>query len=738
MDKDKLIERLLATFLEELEEGVRSLNRDLMALEKGPTPEARGEIVKTLFRTAHSLKGASRSVNLPLIEETCHKMEEILSRIRDGQESFTPERLKYFFEAADTLEEGAELLRQKKALGGSIPESGTPGSRVQEKGSAPAPLEVKNGAPKVQSPRLVENFVRISPEKLDRLMVDSGELLTARRRAEWRNNDLAALIESLGHWKEEWKVADRYFRKIDSTRGEGEDSQRVLPKRATLVLHGAKDRLRDMESGLERLAKGMAGDTRTLEQTSGLLDEGIRRARMLPFSEACEGLERIVRDMAAINGKEVEFIIHGGEVELDRAIVDKLRDPLFHLVRNAVDHGLESPAERKTAGKPTRGKVMVEAELKGGRIEMRVKDDGRGLDLQAIREKARGKGWAEPEDDRELASLIFASGFSTSQTVTSFSGRGVGLDVVKSQVESVHGSVDFYFEAGKGACFIMTAPLTLTTVRALLATAGGQTYAFLSSAVEGLLRIDPKDLHVIDGKERVLLGGQAVPVIALSELLGVEALPGARGKAPSVILSAGNRKAVVVVEEMIAEQEIVVKGMGPCLPRLRHFAGATVLSTGKIALILNARNLLRSVFEKTSARGVALSFARPSLKVPKRLLVVDDSVTTRSLEKSVLEAAGYEVLDAADGAEAWRILQEKGADLVVSDVEMPRMDGFTLAEAIRASARFRELPVILVTALESAKDKARGVEAGADAYLLKSAFDQKNLLAVISRLIGGL
>ncbi|HTC19909.1 MAG TPA: response regulator, partial [bacterium] len=367
--------------------------------------------------------------------------------------------------------------------------------------------------------------------------------------------------------------------------------------------------------------------------------------------------------------------------------------------------------------------------------EIMVTDDGRGLDLQAIRRKVQKNGGAEPGNDRELAHLIFAPGFSTSQMVTSFSGRGVGLDVVKSQVESVHGTVDFTFKAGQGTCFTMTAPLTLTTVRALLATAGGQTYAFLSSTVQGLLRVDPKDLHVVEGRENILLEGQAVPVTVLSEILGVESSAALRGKAPAVVLSAGERRAVVVVDEMIAEQEIVVKGMGPCLPRLRHFAGATVLSTGKIALLLNARSLLRSALEKSSSRGVARSFARLSSQAPKRLLIADDSVTTRILEKSILEAAGYEVAAAADGAEAWRMLQEKGADLVVSDVEMPRMDGFALVEAIRASLRFRELPVVLVTALESEKDKARGAQAGADAYLLKSAFDQKNLLSVISQLL---
>lgn len=736
MDQEKLIERLRSTFLEELEEGVRDLNRDLMALEKEPAAEVRGEILKTLFRTAHSLKGASRSVNLPMIEEACHRMEEILSKIREGRQSYSPELFQIFFAAADALGDAAALLRQKKTLQGSALEGLIP--RISMKGegagSAPAPRETESPSPKTPISRTEENFVKISTEKLDRLTADCGELLTARRQSEWRSSDLAGLIESLGRWKQEWKWADRYFQKIHSPKEGGAESQNLLPHRAAQVLHQVKNRMVEMESGMNHLAKGMEKANRVLDRTSGLLEEGIRRARMLPFSQACEGLERMVRDMTGTNGKEAVLTLQGGEVELDRAIIEKLRDPLFHLVRNAVDHGLESPEERKKAGKPARGKVAVEASLKGNRIEITVQDDGRGLNLSAIREKARQKGWAEG-NDLETANLIFAPGFSTSRMVTSFSGRGVGLDVVKSQVESVHGTVDFTFEPGRGTRFVMTAPLTLTTVRALLAAAGGQTYAFLSSAVEGLLRVTMKDLHVVEGRESVILEGRAVPVIALSELLGLETAPVIRGKAPAVILSAGGQKALVVVEEVTAEQEIVVKGMGPCLPRLRHFAGAALLSTGKITLILNARNLLKSALEKNTSGGVARSFARPTLQARKRLLIADDSVTIRSLEKSILEAAGYEVMDAPDGAEAWRMLLEKGADLVVSDVEMPRMDGFTLTAAIRNSPRFRELPVVLVTALESEKDKTRGVEAGADAYLLKSGFDQKNLLSVISQLL---
>jgi len=346
VDKDKLMERLRSTFLEELEGGVKDLNRDLLALEKEPAVEARLEIHKTLFRTAHSLKGASRSVNLHVIEEACNRMEEMLSKIRDGQESFTPDLLRLFFEAADALEDASRLLRQKKDLSGSALEDMIPRLTIQGSASPSPSLKNESVSQKVTPPLPAENFVKITPEKMDQLMMECGGLLTAQRRSELRTADLAGMIDTLGHWKEEWNGVDNAIRKFHSPKAEAAFPVQTLPERVVRVLRRSKDRMRELENGLERLSKGMIGDARALEQTSGLLNEGIRRARMLPFSEACEGLERIIRDMTVTNGKEVEFILKGGEVELDRAILDKLRDPLFHLIRNAVDHGLEKPEER--------------------------------------------------------------------------------------------------------------------------------------------------------------------------------------------------------------------------------------------------------------------------------------------------------------------------------------------------------------------------------------------------------
>jgi two-component system chemotaxis sensor kinase CheA len=494
-------------------------------------------------------------------------------------------------------------------------------------------------------------------------------------------------------------------------------------------------RLQELDKDLERLTATLAGDGRLFDQTGGSLDDEVRRVRMIPFTEACQGLERMAHDLAQAGGKEVELVLEGGNVELDRSVLEGLKDPLRHLVRNAVDHGAEPAEQRRAQGKPPRARVTVAAVLRGAQVEVVVADDGRGLDLEALRRQVRKQGLPEPADDRELARLIFLPGLSTSPLITDVSGRGVGLDVVKSRVEALHGTVDLAFAPGGGTRFTLAVPLTLTTLRALMIGVAGQTFAFVGTNVQKLLRVGPGEFRSVEGREMLALGGAPLPVASLAEVLGLPGrdAPTAQAKVPVLIVAAGDRRMAFVVDELLAEQEIVVKNLGARLRRVPHVAGATILPSGRIALVLNAANLVRSALARAPGRALAASAGPAPAK--KRVLIVEDSVTTRTLEKTILEAAGYEVAVAADGADGWRLLQERGADLLVADIEMPRMDGFALTEAVRASKRFRDLPVVLVTARESEQDKARGIEVGANAYLVKSAFDQRNLLETIAQLL---
>lgn len=582
--------------------------------------------------------------------------------------------------------------------------------------------------------------MRISVQKLDQLLALGGELLVARRRAVGRSADVDRVLEMVKKWEGEWRLA-RMSRR--ASRAQVNGTALPSPGLGTVVRSESQwfertgEYLGWLRRQLDELLTAMAADHKALEHAAAPLEAELLRLRMVPFAWACAGFDRAVRDLAQDLGKEVDLIVRGGEVELDRSIVERLKNPLLHLLRNAVSHGIEPPAERVAAGKPARGSITMTAVLRNGRVEISTADDGRGLDVEAIGERAVRQGMVVPDSREEIARLAFMPGLSTSRTVTEISGRGVGLDIVKAVAESLGGSVDIDFEHGRGTRVTLAVPLSLTRLPALLVSAGGQTYAVDSRTVQALIRVPRDRVRTVEGRYVLPLDDGPVPLFVLSDVLDQPAHepPQSGDKIPVVILTAGGERAAFIVGELLAEQEIVVKDLGPRLSRIRNITGATILPTGRVALILNSVDLVRAALGRPARQVLpAMPTERPATQA-KRLIVAEDSVTTRALMKSILEAAGYEVMAAADGAEAWQILQEKEADLVVSDVEMPRMDGFALTEAIRASKRFRNLPVILVTALKSEQDRMRGLEVGADAYLVKSAFDQSNLIQTIQRLL---
>ncbi len=768
MDRDQLVKRLMATFLEELQEQVQALNRDLLALKKEPEGAERTDRLKQLFRTAHSLKGAARSVNVRPIEDACHHLEEILTGVRDGSRPAGDEFFALLLESADAIEEAGQRLQEEQDLAGSplaalLPrltaattgggwrvEGGGKGQEDKARQGNKETRRQEDSSPSTlhpppstlhppPSPVGGSATLRIAAEKMDTLLARSGELLVARRRVPLRAEELATLRDAVGRWRAEWQTVEKPLAKMFREEEDGNIPVRTQPRRLSLALRGVGDRLRQLEKDLEHLSAALTSDGRLLDQLAGALDEDVRRVRMLPFAEACQGLERIVHDLAQAGGKEVELVIEGGDVELDRSVLEGLRDPLRHLVRNALDHGVEPAAERRAAGKPLAGALTIAAVLRGAQVEVVVADDGRGIDLQALRRRVREDKLPEPADDRDLARLVFLSGLSTSRRITDVSGRGVGLDVVKSRVEALHGTVDLAFAPGGGTRFTLAVPLTLTTLRALLVVAGGQTFAFVGTNVQKLLRVAPHEFRSVGGARCCRWAGRRCRWRRWRRRSAGprrRRQPGGRNCRSSSWRRAAQQMAFTV-DELLSEQEVVVKSLGPRIRRVAHVAGATLLPSGRIALVLNAANLVRTALARLRASGrrPSVALAAPAPPTKKRLLLAEDSLTTRTLEKTILEAAGYEVTAAADGADAWQLLQERGADLVVSDVEMPRMDGFALTEAVRASPRFRELPVVLVTARESEPDKARGIEVGANAYLVKSAFDQRGLLETIAQLL---
>ena len=728
MNKEALIESLMSTFVEEVQEHVSSFNRDLLALEGGEGDAA--NLLRSLFRTAHNLKGASRAVDVGLVESACHGLEDILARARDGERPLDTEAFAILFATADAIQDAGERLKEKQSLAASPLAALTsrlvasaPAARpapAVPPASVPTPAPVTAVAPPVLD-RRDGDTLRVSADKLDTVLTRSGELLlavrqTERRRGEWTTlEDAAATV-----------AAD--FRRL----------QALLPAavptetRAAVQQVGAGiDKLKD---GLERALADAAAGGRGLVRTAGDLDSGVRSLRMVPFAEAGQGLERAVRDLALAAGKEVAFKLVGHEVELDRAVAERLKSPLLHLVRNAVDHGIESPPERAAAGKPAPGVITVSAALKGAQVEIAVHDDGRGLDRERIREEARARGLPESADDRALLALVFQPGLSTARALTAVSGRGVGLDVVKSQVNALHGTVALESVAGSGTTFTLTVPLTVTLIRALLVESAGRTFAMATTQVLGLRRLSPQEVRNVGGREMLAVNQGLLPVVSLAGALGLAAPRRDRGQGGFVVLvEAGTSRVAFVVDELLSEQDLVVTALGRRLRRVPHVAGCALLEDGDIALILSAAELAESALRAPTRRPL-LPTATPAA-VRRRLLVADDSVTTRTLEKTILEEAGYEVRLAADGHQAWRILQDEAIDLVVADVEMPGMDGFTLTDTLRHSTALGRIPVVLVTSLSSDKDRARGLEVGADAYIVKSGFDRGGLVDAVGQLL---
>jgi two-component system, chemotaxis family, sensor kinase CheA len=692
MDRDDLSLRLRATFIEEMDEQVRGMNRGLLALEQRPRD---AEVIRSLFRAAHTIKGAARVAGVSLVEEACHALESVFAAARDGAVTLDGSHFSLLFAVVDALVDAGTRLRSNAPLedsplaailprllaattGAVTPVTSSmlaappPVRSAQPQAEAPAPPPVAEAAAAEDSHSRAdasEEMVRVRAERLDVLLSAVGELIVATGR-----------------------IAERS--------GDGDD------------------------------------DTRRLRQATRTVADVVRGLRVRPFSDICEALPRAVRDVAAASGKEVELELAGQDVEADRLVVDALREPLLHLVRNAVDHGIETPAERERAGKARTGHVRVAAELTAGRLVVTVADDGGGVDERAVVEVVTRRGGAAPRTREEIADALLAGGITSRREATTISGRGVGIDLVSSALERIGGTVNVDWQSGAGTVFTLECPPSPATLRALLVGVSGHLFALPTSQIERLRRVRIDELPVVEGRIVLPTKRGAIPIHALATVLGppLAVRETATGGSNVVVLSAGGRRAGLVVDELVEEEEIVVRPLDVEIAAVPYATGAAVLPSGRIALVLAPGPLLAAAYR--SGTAVAPSQQAQDATVRRRVIVADDSITTRTLEQSVLEAAGYEVMVAVNGEDAWQKLAEHEADLLVADVEMPRLDGIALCRRVRASQRYGSLPIVLVTGLASDEDRARGLDAGADAYIVKSNFDQADLLHTVKQLIG--
>lgn len=756
---DEFMRELMTAFTAEAADHLQALSAGLLELEKHPPADRAGAIVECIYREAHSLKGAARAVSLPSVEAVCQALENVLSAWKRGMPAVSGEQFDLLHRSIDVARglvagskpEAASVEGLVRQLGGLVA-----GSAPQGPAPSPAPAgAAAAGAPAAGTPpeppgvrlRPAESgeTVRITTAKLDALLFQVEELLAVKQAASQRVSDLREILDRFGPWQRRW---DKLRAEMHSAGVRATGSDAAGPQPAGALAGGAVElvdwglgQARDIQERLGLLTARLSEDERAGGRMVDGLLENARRVLMLPASTILSGFPRMVRDLCRSQGKEAELVIRGDDVEIDKRILEEMKDPLTHLLRNSVDHGIEPPAGRSRAGKPTCGRVEVTFSQPDSRsVQICVHDDGAGIDVERVKEAAVREGILAAEDAGRLSRqdalmLIYRSAVSTSAAVSSVSGRGLGLAIVREKADRVGGRVAVESTPGEGTLFTIEIPLTLATFRGILLETSGRLFVIPTMGVERIVRIRTSDVRSLEGRAAVDVGGHPVALARLSEVLG---LPAAADAADASFLAfvaaAGERRMAFRIDRVLGEQEVLVKPLGSHLPRVRNVSGATVLGTGELVVVLNLSDLIRSAAAEPAAAGSAgTPSAEP--RPARSILVVEDSFTSRMLLKNILESAGYVVKTGVDGLAAWALLKTEPFDAVVSDVEMPVMDGFELTARIRADRALAELPVILVTARERREDRERGVDAGANAYLTKSSFDQSQLLSVLERLV---
>ena len=756
---------LLATFRAEVEERLSSLQAGLLTLEDHSSPK---QVVAGLFRDAHTVKGSARMLGLSGVLRVSHAMEDLLGALRDGRFPVRRDLVDLLLAAGDAIGRalpGGELsdddlepvvLALAAAVDGAevvvpvlsaaapasepspavptvaplVPAPLRPGGTEAEASAPPAAVPEQRDVPRpVDVVRPGSDSVRVAANKVYELLDVVGEADLGARRIEQTTTGLLALAAEQARWTTTLRAATLR-------------SATTLPPDVALALHrlvGAGDEVAGAVRGLRELVEGHRGGM-------ALVRDGAMGLAMVPVRRAFATLPRIVRDVAQGSGKTVRLETAGEDVEIDKQVLDGVADALKHLVVNAVDHGCEDPATRVAAGKPAEAVVRVSARGVAGTVVLEVADDGVGVDEERVRAKAVQLGLLPADSTLSgspLLELLFTPAFSTATTVTETSGRGVGLDVVRDAVEELGGSVEVRSEAGAGTSFVLTLPVTLGVLRCLLARVGDERYAVPVPGVVESLSLRDAEVHVLAGATVVVRHGVSLPLLDLGAALGLSRPPGSSPGSALVVRHAGGSGAMVAwaVDRLEGETELVVKDLGDFLGRVPSIAGATIDGDGSVVCLLDLRELAERVVGPSPALSAtvvprrARAVSTPVTRKP-RVLVVEDSVGVRELERVILEGAGYQVETAVDGLDGASRLRDDPADLVLSDVEMPGMDGFDLTRTIRRTKGWENVPVIIMTSRGEDHARQAGLEAGCSAYLLKNEFDQEELVSTVRRLVG--
>ncbi|MEW5421759.1 response regulator [Amorphus sp. 3PC139-8] len=733
--KRRLRERLLVTFKDEAADHLQTL-RTLLETGSGE----QGWLERS-FRTVHTLKGAARSVGLDEIETTCSQLENRLSQARAAGQSATPDLEAQVRTTITQIERQLARLAEPEASHPDVPhaqpaarpprvapEETRPPERFQEEGeSGSAGKSERSGGTGEPMTAVRQDashaagapLVRVPADDLDKLLAATEELLPLTA-------EMPRFAAELQERRGEITRIRRTIRQWDDGGG-------------TSVKSDLETRLREIERVVSELSRSILSQSRTLTQTYNTIVAQGRQIRLVPVWTVFGGLAGTAEDLAATQSKEIAVTTKGFDIAVDRRILEALKDPLLHAIGNAIDHGIETPQERRSLGKPVPASVSLSVRsLDDGRVEFCLRDDGRGFDLEKLKQAAIRLRIADPSTinglaESEQVELAFRSGLSTSAMVTQVSGHGLGLAILRDRVEDLKGTVQVHSVTGGGVTLTLAVPASIAVFRVFQVRVGARTFAIPVESVVGAARVSADAVVETASGPSASLHGEAVQLLDLASLLGVEkpADEEERAHRQVVVVSVLDRRLGLFVDDIEGEVEVLFKPFQPPLVRVRHVSGIGVSGTGVMLPILRISDVVRGWSTGALRPG-------PAGKQERRqqvALVVDDSMTTRVMEQHLLEAAGYAVILAEDGVEALEALRSRTIDFVVSDIDMPRMDGFELTRKIREDERLADLPVVLLTALENRQDKLKGMEAGANSYMTKSDFDQTRLLDILARLL---
>ena len=763
------MKEIMEDFLIEAFELIEQIDHDLVELEANPEDL---ELLNRIFRVAHTVKGSSSFLNFDVLTELTHHMEDVLNKARKGELKITPDIMDVVLESVDMMKGLLESIRDNGSDSAAgidiknicvrltqISEGEAPSAAAEAPAAAPAPEPVKEpepvapaeeAAPEVSDAELsklsdseveaeIERLLKVrkaedqarraskgiapkSPEEI--APAASAAPAPAAKPAPSRERDAdkkvpAASSSSAVAQEQTIRVEVKRLDHLMNLIGE-----LVLGKNRLLKIYDDVEERYEGEKFLEELNQVVS----SLSLVTTDIQLAVMKTRMLPIAKVFNKFPRMIRDLSRDLGKQIDLEISGEETELDKSIVEEIGDPLVHIIRNSCDHGIEDPETRKAMGKPEKGLVQLKAYNEGNHIVVEIVDDGKGLDADMLKSKSIEKGIitereADAMSEKEAFGLIFRPGFSTAAKVTNVSGRGVGMDVVKTNIEKLNGIIDIESEVGKGTVMKLKIPLTLAIIQSLLVGTQEEFYAIPLASVLETVRVPIDDIYTIDGKNVLRLRDEVLSLVRLSDVFGVEKVFDGGDHTYVVIIGVAEAKLGIIVDTLVGQEEIVIKSMGDYLQNIPGIAGATIRGDGRVTLIIDVGAMMEMAKDiKVDIRAEIEDSTKAKEKPSDyKVLIVDDSKMDRTIMQKALEPTGVTIIEATNGVEALNVIKsgEHSFDAILIDIEMPRMDGYTLAGEIRKYSKYRNLPLIAVTSRTSKTDRLRGVEVGMTEYITK-------------------